>query len=734
MLPLAALSLASCVNDSLEEKLYKQKSIVITANSDNGTRTQLETSGGKVTCWQPDDSISVFSFYEGSTEQDWNIPFRNIEKHNSTTARFLGTINIAIGANNTASEFEYGDKWAVYPYSKSNKWNSNDGGYMETSIPGIQTAYPGTFDPKAQPLVARSRSMDFGFYNVSGNLCFKLPSSMYGINRIELKGKNREALSGKVHISFNGDTLLPSVSPDAENRDTMIVLLPQYGCDTIATDTLYYLSLVPCILADGLELVFYRSDSYATMTINAPVPIGRAQVQRIKDSHFEGFDTMFVDLPVTEIIMIDSLSLDPDDTYQFTYTVSPDEAPNKALLWTSSNPDSISVDSTGLITALYPGCSAVITAQSVACPAITAKCHVTVKSVVNLSENGTANCYIVSKKGYYKINATVRGKSSEAISASVIADSAFTVWETYGTQEQINKGELINNVHYKNGELFFSIPQNNRNGNAVIAICNKNGKILWSWHIWVYMGFDPEESQQTYPNNAGIFMDRNLGATTTNGYDTRFFGLFYQWGRKDPFVGNDTFESYVQQRPKVSGKMWETVISTEQTGTFEYSISEPTKFIVSSNGDWIYDKSLNDRWSRNIAVSDPCPKGWTIPSYDFMKKAFNNPSESGMDIYKSSDVYKSPYGLYLGVNLKRLLGTTEDIRYPYTGYIEGNSESIYDYGDVKQALTWTCVWTRGLAKSTESYHYAFCAQNIDYISYYFSINMNCGATVRCIKE
>lgn len=31
-------------------------------------------------------------------------------------------------------------------------------------------------------------------------------------------------------------------------------------------------------------------------------------------------------------------------------------------------------------------------------------------------------------------------------------------------------------------------------------------------------------------------MDRNLGAETTSAYDVKTKGLYYQWGRKDPFI------------------------------------------------------------------------------------------------------------------------------------------------------------------------------------------------------
>lgn len=36
-------------------------------------------------------------------------------------------------------------------------------------------------------------------------------------------------------------------------------------------------------------------------------------------------------------------------------------------------------------------------------------------------------------------------------------------------------------------------------------------------------------------------MDRNLGATDTKGQES--YGLLYQWGRKDPFIGGKANET-----------------------------------------------------------------------------------------------------------------------------------------------------------------------------------------------
>ena len=83
-------------------------------------------------------------------------------------------------------------------------------------------------------------------------------------------------------------------------------------------------------------------------------------------------------------------------------------------------------------------------------------------------------------------------------------------------------------------------------GSAVVA-CVRNGDnvILWSWHIWVVDTY-PWEPIQGF--NPGRVMNRNLGAAKTplagslmdkNWPDPQEMGMYYQYGRKDPFFGYD---------------------------------------------------------------------------------------------------------------------------------------------------------------------------------------------------
>ena len=62
--------------------------------------------------------------------------------------------------------------------------------------------------------------------------------------------------------------------------------------------------------------------------------------------------------------------------------------------------------------------------------------------VADLSANGTANSYIVSKSGTYKFS-TVKGNSSESVG---VVSSAEVLWETFGTDVTPKVGDLVKNV------------------------------------------------------------------------------------------------------------------------------------------------------------------------------------------------------------------------------------------------------------------------------------------------
>ena len=97
-----------------------------------------------------------------------------------------------------------------------------------------------------------------------------------------------------------------------------------------------------------------------------PVVCGANQIQKI---------------PVTGIVLnYSTLSLQPDATQQLTATVEPEDASNKAVMWTSSDATVATVSTGGLVTAKAEGtCTITCTAKDGS--GVKTECHVTVSEV-----------------------------------------------------------------------------------------------------------------------------------------------------------------------------------------------------------------------------------------------------------------------------------------------------------------------------------------------------------------
>lgn len=82
-------------------------------------------------------------------------------------------------------------------------------------------------------------------------------------------------------------------------------------------------------------------------------------------------------------------------------------------------------------------------------------------------------------------------------------------------------------------------------GNAVIGAYDANDELIWSWHVWA-TDYDPEGENGSVELNGYTMMTRNLGALANGNATTSeilaSYGLYYQWGRKDPFIGPSTYK------------------------------------------------------------------------------------------------------------------------------------------------------------------------------------------------
>ncbi|MDY5356670.1 MAG: hypothetical protein SPG52_01840 [Candidatus Cryptobacteroides sp.] len=344
--------------------------------------------------------------------------------------------------------------------------------------------------------------------------------------------------------------------------------------------------------------------------------------------------------------------------------------------------------------------------------------------VINLSENGTANSYIVSEAGSYKFTPT-KGNSNESVGT---ISSVAVLWETFGTNVTPNVGDLVQNVCYADGVICFDTPSTFKEGNTVIAAKDASGKILWSWHIWL----TDQPQEQVYYNNAGTMMDRNLGAISATPGDVGALGLMYQWGRKDPFLGSSSRGSNVTA---MSTAIWPAAVySNSMYGTIDYAVSHPTTFIAynDKNNDWYYTGSSytdNTRWTTSEiykSIYDPCPAGWRVPDGGlegvWAKACGSSNFRIEFDNYNRTNN---------GIDFSSIFGADQTIWYPATGMLLADYDGAYKAGHIYDVADEGNYWSSS-PDGEDAYHIYFNLWGNVYP--WDSFMRACGCSVRCIKE
>ena len=338
----------------------------------------------------------------------------------------------------------------------------------------------------------------------------------------------------------------------------------------------------------------------------------------------------------------------------------------------------------------------------------------------------TANCYIVKEAGEYRFNATVRGNGkdtdgNDAAPIDLTGASAEVLWESFGTSDTVTEKDLISAASLES-DGYVKFTATDKKGNAVIAV-KKDDTILWSWHIWL----TDEPQEQVYSGNAGTMMDRNLGATSATPSDgVKTFGLLYQWGRKDPFLGCSATSGTTVAKSYPDNIHSADAASShlESNTTLDFSISNPTVFL--KNGSTPYDwyctnaaNKNNNLWKSSAAsgspktMYDPCPPGYRVPDGGdegvWKKAGFANTSFDST--YRGMSFSTLPAG-----------GTTW---YPAAGYRLNDSGTLDRVGSYGRY--WSCT-----PNGTHAYGLYFLSGNVFPTS--LSDRGAYGFSVRCLSE
>lgn len=271
---------------------------------------------------------------------------------------------------------------------------------------------------------------------------------------------------------------------------------------------------------------------------------------------------------------------------------------------------------------------------------------------VDMSEDektyGGGNCYVIpqaTKAGeQFSFDATKEGRTNDPVGTVVKGEATPISGAELIYQDTKN---LITDVTFANGDIIVT-PGLNKTGNAIVAVTDKEGTILWSWHLWVVA----DNSFMTNPPASGSLMDRDLGSSgvITDNEMPANTGLYYQWGRHNPqfLFGEDAIQGK---------KSLEEAI--QQPHIFITGVAEGDKRVLwnSEERDW---KKANP-WANSLSKYDPTPAGWTIPE-DY---TFYNKNDRGYFTDKYEYTYNKEKGY---VKLERKEGVEETVTLPICHY------------------------------------------------------------------
>ncbi|MBO5693289.1 MAG: BACON domain-containing protein [Tidjanibacter sp.] len=305
------------------------------------------------------------------------------------------------------------------------------------------------------------------------------------------------------------------------------------------------------------------------------------------------------------------------------------------------------------------------------------------EGTTTLSEEATANCYMAKTESSYLFDASVKGNGKGDGRSNYIdrygveiegAAYASLVWESTYDGDKTRSTKIID------GEPIY-IPEQRviyfatgvSEGNALVALHDAEGNILWSWHIWV-----SNDAVTTSKAGALEWMDRNLGAMNNTVGDIANRGMLYQWGRKEPFLPSpveylsvpmhrydenynllETEEEFYAIQDEIEAARvimnvnnyqtgdgeaeWEYVghlapVALTAPGNIDYALQHPTTVLSCRNdiaiGEYVFDWFLvmdlegagatmqqadSELWGTAKAgtdyktIFDPCPVGYVMP-------------------------------------------------------------------------------------------------------------------------
>ena len=366
----------------------------------------------------------------------------------------------------------------------------------------------------------------------------------------------------------------------------------------------------------------------------------------------------------------------------------------------------------------------------------------------------TANSYLISAPGYYRIplvygNAVKGGTTnSHAYQTSVsgtyvlqhfkdhagvdinspyinvqnASDPATQADIVWTDQSGIVDGLSVTNSG-ANSYVNFHVPADKiKNGNAVIAVKNASGTVMWSWHLWFihddalntvtctnFQGHEYKFTQETLgwkytalsvstysaPRkvrvkveqtvaNGGVKQSAYITITQNPGKARQGYNTFYQFGRKDALPGIDAVSD--GSFNKNGGNNMSLQNGIQHPETF-YTSGSTWHGVYNKLNLWSMD-NITTGFNDNAVVKtiyDPCPAGFHMPA----SNAFTGFTTTGNNSNRPSEWNVSGAWDW-GWNFNNKITSPDAaVYFPASGYLSSLDGSLYYMGSY--GYCWSAV-------------------------------------------
>lgn len=345
------------------------------------------------------------------------------------------------------------------------------------------------------------------------------------------------------------------------------------------------------------------------------------------------------------------------------------------------------------------------------------------------------------------------GNLHQAVSCDVLWQDEASVIGNLSIEGDIAGTYTKDNVRY----LQFTVDKRTVcQNNAVIAVRDANGDIMWSWHIWTTN--DPALLSEAIPvtNHDGnvysffpisclgwveglIYLARERVVITLEQVGSNHTvdvivdqpvvrepanGCYYQFGRKDPMC-----------RKNSPATGWFTISSTATQVDLKTSILTPGIFYKGS-GDWC-STLFNNLWTGKLSVSsryqeveanitktvyDPSPTGYKMPA----SRVFTGFTTTGEESHNKSEFnVPDPDNFSQGWDFYTSSTKTDTIFFAAAGNRLGFSGSIMSIG------SYAYYYTALSGTTTAAFRMHFDSSHLDLLA---GVNKGSGGSVRPVLE